>query len=210
MDPLKRLHSGCCGGDTSPINLSLLTMPDKFDVRLDSFWLWEAALIIIFEPFFKPVVGLLEHKYKCLTVQLGKLNSFILYCVLSYLYSFWMFYSYHRAVDDQPYNPKLTENKILVLGYIFLIGGIALKIYSYRKYGVVTIMGGDYFDIAETVQPESSYEPYYHPAGTATLACLFGLTLVRASLAGLLLHAISVVAYHLAFFFERHQKKKLK
>ncbi|KAI8785790.1 PEMT [Biomphalaria glabrata] len=207
MDPFKRAFLSCCG-DTASINFSLLTMPEKLDIHFSSFWLWEAAVMLVLDPLLKPMIGQFERKYKYLSKHLGQYNSFMLYCLTSYLFSFWMFYSYHRALAEQPYSLKLTENKILILGYIFLLGGLAGKVHSYRKYGALVIMGGHYFDLYGYPSSKLRYDPYYHPCGTATLAALFGLALVRASLAGLLLHPLCIVSYMLSFSFENKRQKK--
>ncbi|CAL1544340.1 unnamed protein product [Lymnaea stagnalis] len=203
MDGDEKLLMGCCGSEMATINLSLLAMPKKFDVDLSSFWFWGAALIIFSDPFCKALFGVHEFKYSSLCHYFGNKLAFAVYAGTSFAYSFCAFLLLHRVLREQGHNLELARNDVLLVGYIFLLSGITIKVHSYGKYGILGIMGGQYFQIPFKVKGQFLYDPYYHPSGTSTLMAYFGYSLIHASFAGLVLTVICGLSYLSAFHFER-------
>uniref|UniRef100_A0A0B6ZXS6 Uncharacterized protein n=1 Tax=Arion vulgaris TaxID=1028688 RepID=A0A0B6ZXS6_9EUPU len=196
--------AGCCG--ETIVNFSLLTMPDKSYLNLSDCYLWCTAVVIFAEPYFKSVVGVQEKHNAFFSKLFGQSLAFLTYVMMSYVYSAWAFVFFKTAVSAQPRVVELQKNEIQFMGYLFVMAGLGVKIYTYITTSITTIMGGHYFKLRTAVKDADlvHLDTYYHPLGTSSVSCYLGFSLIQGSIAGLLLTVTLTLAYYLSFHLERY------
>ncbi|BFZ13617.1 hypothetical protein BsWGS_16656 [Bradybaena similaris] len=186
-------------------------------VNLSDPLFWAVLFMFAFEPMHRCVIAYQEHFRSTIIRFLGTNLTFRIYCIMSFGYSFLMFFLFLKAVNEQPRLRDLQRNEALMVGYVFALTGFCIKARVHRNSPLASIMGGQYFGIK--VHRKKNYldtrDHLYHPLGTASVVCYFGFSIIRASAAGILititLGLSTFLASHLErYFLSRGTKKKLQ
>ncbi|CAG5115140.1 unnamed protein product [Candidula unifasciata] len=198
-------EAGAIGQQVDLPDQTLLRLLQTFNVNISEPLFWCVLMMFVFEPFHRCVIVGQGRFRNVMTHHLGTKLTFRIYCILSISYSVLTFFLFQKAVNSQPRMRDLQRNEALLVGYVFALAGFIIKAHIHMTSSIASIMGGQYFGIdvpRKTAFPGPS-DRYYHPLGTSSVMCYFGLSVIRASAAGILTTIILGVSTILASQLER-------
>jgi len=176
----------------------MLDMSEGASIQLFSFWLWSSIILIHVSPYVRPCVSIWEYREEKLKKFLTAEYAIFVIAAMHALSMISVLMSFHYGTDNQPDSESLRSNTILFFGYIFLLTGIYIMAKAHATYGWRTIMAGQEINPTLLKKPLASYMPYYHPFGSGCVCSIFGLSLIRASAAGLILTVDLASAFYFA------------
>jgi len=179
---------GCCDND-SPINFSLLTMPPDFyfPLNLKDIRLWAAAFIVYFAAYFRTLAFFVLKKLKV------NERDVILSLGVTLISHLVLIVSFFKGIKNQPEAEVLQSNLCMYVGYLLFAGGALL---SAKGYGYILMEGEQLLDL------QAAVPLYYHHTEYGIVLIVFGLSIVKASVAGGMLAFFSALAFFGAYTFE--------
>ena len=188
---------GCCDFDTM-INLSLIRLPEDISINFQHPWYWKAAMISLFSGFVLPYYEYLHKRHLHRRQRAQDIVPHTSSCIildnfmcLSIAIHVIEFFNHILTIRSQPKSSYFQNNTALLCGYLFLMSGLIFIFNGYKdsNWTVFCSIGGTLLKVGKNL-------------------LFFGLSLIFASAAGLLICIISTIASYIVYSIEKYVTSK--